>query len=60
MNKDKDICAVCAWREDCRKKFSVSGRDVHCADFSRDMRIKADNTEETGKGELSKRENNNN
>lgn len=35
----RDICAVCAWRKDCRKKFSVSGRDVHCPDFSRDINI---------------------
>jgi len=35
-----NICAVCAWRKDCAKKFSVSGRDVRCADFSRDLTIK--------------------
>lgn len=31
-----DICAVCAWRADCQKKFSVSGRDMRCPDFVRD------------------------
>ncbi len=36
----KDICIMCAWRENCQKKFSVSGRDVRCPDFVRDMRIK--------------------
>jgi len=35
-----DICAVCAWRATCQKKFSVSGRDMRCADFARDVTIK--------------------
>lgn len=35
-----DICAVCAWRETCKKKFSISGRDMRCPDFVRDLTIK--------------------
>lgn len=35
-----DICAVCAWRSACQKKFSVSGKDLRCPDFSRDVTIK--------------------
>lgn len=38
----KDICILCAWRENCQKKFSISGRDVRCPDFVRDMSIKDD------------------
>jgi hypothetical protein len=38
----KDICMLCAWRENCQKKFSVSGRDVRCPDFVRDLAIKDD------------------
>ncbi len=34
------MCILCAWRENCRKKFSVSGREVRCADFVKDMNIK--------------------
>jgi hypothetical protein len=34
------ICAVCAWRATCQKKFSVSGRDFRCAEFVRDVTIK--------------------
>lgn len=34
-----DICAVCAWRETCQKKFSMSGKDMRCADFSKDVTI---------------------
>ena len=36
------MCILCAWRENCQKKFSVSGRDVRCPDFVRDMSIKDD------------------
>lgn len=38
----KAMCAVCAWRENCRKKFKVSAGEAHCPDFSRDVKIKAD------------------
>lgn len=40
MSTEIGVCAVCAWRADCRKKFSVSGRDFKCPDFSRDFTIK--------------------
>ena len=40
-----DICAVCAWRETCKKKFSISGKDLRCPDFARDVTIK-EKTEE--------------
>ena len=40
-----DVCAVCAWRETCQKKFSVSGKDLRCPDFARDVTIK-EKTEE--------------
>jgi len=35
-----DICAVCAWRETCKKKFSISGKDLRCPEFVRDVTIK--------------------
>ncbi len=41
-----NICAVCAWRADCNKKFSISGKDIRCPDFSRDMSIKEEKTED--------------
>lgn len=37
---EKNICAVCAWRETCQKKFTVSGREMRCAEFVRDVTIK--------------------
>ena len=41
------ICAICAWRETCQKKFSVSGKDVRCAEFVKDVMIKEEKEEET-------------
>ena len=42
MTMDRSLCSVCAWRQDCNKKFKP-GAGVNCPDFSRDMKIK--NTE---------------
>lgn len=47
MSATKDICVVCAWRADCQKKFSVSGRDVRCPDFVKDLSLPKDEEEET-------------
>jgi len=38
----KTICVICAWRETCQKKFSVSGNDTRCVDFVKDLSIKED------------------
>jgi len=40
MPSSVEMCAICAWRETCKKKFNLSGRDVHCADFSEDVSIR--------------------
>jgi len=45
MTEPHSICAVCAWRETCQKKFSLSGRDVNCSDFTRDVTIKSGNAD---------------
>ncbi|MDP3296133.1 MAG: hypothetical protein Q8N09_00820 [Thermodesulfovibrionia bacterium] len=50
---EKTICAICAWRADCQKKFSVSGRDMRCPDFVRDLTIPEDKEE---KAEETKKE----
>ena len=40
MTRDARItCAVCAWRETCRKKFSVTSAQ-HCPEYTRDVTIK--------------------
>jgi hypothetical protein len=41
------ICAICAWRATCQKKFSVSGKDMRCTEFVRDVLIKEEPIEES-------------
>lgn len=45
-----EICVICAWRATCQKKFSVSGKNIHCPDFVRDISLKKE-AEKTGKKE---------
>ncbi len=40
MAETQTICSVCAWRGDCKKKFLISGKDMRCADFVKDIAIK--------------------
>jgi hypothetical protein len=47
------ICAICAWRATCQKKFSVSGKDFRCAEFVKDVTIKEEK-EEAGDEEKQK------
>ena len=43
-------CVICAWRENCVKKFSVSsGLEVNCIEFERDVTLKFDDEKETEK-----------
>ena len=36
----RQSCLVCAWRENCNKRFSVCDGGARCPDFSRDVSIK--------------------
>ncbi|MBF0345928.1 MAG: hypothetical protein HQL06_17085 [Nitrospirae bacterium] len=47
MTEIQSLCAVCAWRENCNKKFSISGRSLRCADYVKDITIKDDDRKET-------------
>ena len=49
----RQSCAVCAWRENCNKRFSVCDGGARCPDFSRDISIK-DLDEDTDKPSDSK------
>jgi len=41
MKKEKiESCSLCAWRANCKKKFSISGKNIRCPDFVRDISIK--------------------
>jgi len=33
-------CAICAWRENCAKKFCVADGGARCPDFTRDVAIR--------------------
>lgn len=39
MATSENICIICAWRATCQKKFSMSGRDMRCADFVKDVSV---------------------
>ena len=42
---ERKLCVICAWRETCRKKFSLEGK-MHCPDFSKDLTIKKESENE--------------
>lgn len=40
---DKRICVICAWRENCSKRYRVKANalfDVNCPDYTRDIKLK--------------------
>lgn len=40
---DKRICAICAWRENCTKRYRVKSNalfDVNCPDYTRDIKLR--------------------
>jgi hypothetical protein len=40
MTIDRSLCAICAWRGDCNKKF-MQGNGVYCPDYTKDLTIRA-------------------
>jgi len=52
MTAQQTICVICAWRETCQKKFSISGKDMKCADFVKDVSVGKE--KESGKSESDK------
>jgi hypothetical protein len=52
MSSEKKYCAICAWKVNCQKRFSVvtdSTGSVRCPDYSRDMSIKDSDIDEAVK-----------
>ncbi len=41
---ERKLCVICAWRENCQKKFKIEG-NVHCPDFVKDLTIKEEKDE---------------
>lgn len=50
MSDEKTICLICAWREQCQKRFSLP-TGAKCPDFVRDISIKSEEEEEEIKEE---------
>ena len=43
MYLDRKVCSICAWRENCQKRFQVATDalcNVNCPDYTRDVQIK--------------------
>ena len=39
MAEERKLCVICAWRENCTKKFSLGLGEgkLHCSDFTKDL-----------------------
>jgi len=42
---ERKLCVICAWRKNCKKKFSLGGK-LHCPDFVKDQTIKGEKQDE--------------
>ncbi len=43
MGTDKKLCAICAWRKDCQKRFVTASEtflNVHCPDYTKDVTLR--------------------
>ena len=52
-HSQRQFCAVCAWRENCAKKFSVVDGGARCPDFSRDISIRVPDNDDNEQQEQS-------
>lgn len=50
MAKKIEICVLCAWRATCQKRFSISGKDMRCPDFVKDITVEERTEEPEKKG----------
>lgn len=48
VSETKDICVICAYRENCQKRFSLKAGQK-CLDFARDLLIKDKGNQEEDK-----------
>lgn len=50
MVDERTVCAVCAWRKDCLKRFKYeSSLHLRCPDYTRDLAFKEDEDNEEEK-----------
>ena len=51
--EEKTLCVVCAWRENCQKKYSFSSSgNSKCPDYTRDLQLPK-NAEKKSEGKQS-------
>ena len=51
MIGEPTLCIVCAWRQDCQKKYMLKeGLTTRCAEFSKDVTIGKKEKDDTEKG----------
>ncbi len=51
MSADRSLCSICAWRNECKKRFRP-GAGINCPDFTRDLTIKTEDEKDLdSKGE---------
>ena len=55
-DKWPDLCALCAWREFCQKRFSRRPSDGHCPEFAEDLTLKKRASEDGAAEEKDKEE----
>lgn len=44
VKNERQFCAICAWRENCAKKFCIPDGGAHCPDFTRDISLRDEST----------------
>lgn len=44
------LCAVCAWRATCQKKFSMTVDSRFCPDYTRDVSLGTEDTDKPNRG----------
>ncbi len=57
MNKNSE-CAVCAWRADCKLKYTYQSSGLNCKEFTKDLTLfpqEKDNKPETAETKDKKR-----
>jgi hypothetical protein len=42
VSEERSLCAICAWRHTCKKRFLSKGVVLNCPDFVRDVTIKGE------------------
>jgi len=47
--QEKKLCVICAWRENCQKKFKIGEGKINCPDFCEDLKLKQTNTKKNEK-----------